>query len=104
MTDRYGVAFVTRFTLMALSLTLIVLSALALTTAASTPSVLAASADRTGDADFDTLELTDDLVAPVNVVQVAWSPVVSSLTLTAVIEWAWSSTPPTRPPKSSNFS
>jgi hypothetical protein len=98
MTDRYDVVSTTRFTLTALSLLLIVLSVLAPVTTASTPVVFAVSADRGAETHLDTLDLSDDLVPPINAVRTAWLPVVSSLTLTAVIEWAWSLTPPVRPP------
>jgi hypothetical protein len=100
MTDRYDSS--ARLTLTALSLMLIVLSVLAPVLVFSTPVVLAMSADRIAESHLDAVDLIDNIVLPVNVIHVAWSPVVSALTLTAVIEWAWYPRPPVRPPSFSH--
>ncbi len=100
MIDRYRPS--ARFTLTALSLLLIVWSVLGPVFATSTPAEFGASADRLADAHLDTLDSLDNIGLPVDSSLIAWSPVESALTLTAVIEWAWSSTPPVRPPNSAN--
>ena len=100
MTDRYDVISVTRLTLTTLSLMLIVLSVLAPMLVFSTPVVLAMSADRIAESHLDAVDLIDNIVLPVNAIHVAWSPVVSVLTLTAVSEQAWYPRPPIRPPSS----
>lgn len=100
MTDRYGSS--ARFTLTALSLMLSVWSVLVPVFATSTPAEFGASADRLADTHLDTFDSLDNIGLPVDSSLIAWSPVVSALALTAVIEWAWSSTPPVRPPNPSN--
>lgn len=96
MTNCHGSS--ARFTLAALSLMLIVLSVFVPALAAPMSAEFAAPADRGAEVLWDTFELTDDLAPLGNIIHVAWSPVISALALTAVIEWAWSLTPPVHPP------
>jgi len=100
MTERYAVTLTARFIFMALSLTLIALMLLMFV--ASTPSGLAMSTDRLADTHLEAVELFDHFVPPVDIPQGAWSPIVSVLALTAVVEWAWYPALPVHPPKFSH--